>query len=167
MSTASHIAVILCWLMVYVTSVLLLILSFLSQHLSLLQIQMVALKVSSIVLYILLPAFGCPIFKDDSAFVMSEFVMLNISLVSSFFTYSYLSLYRFKFTEFIGAVPEQYYIPLTGLVLGVSLLIATTIFLLVETVFHGLITYQCLQICHFQIYLSMISANLLIVIFGP
>ena len=46
-------------------------------------------------------------------------------------------IYTHLHQQFIGVVPE----PLTGPVLGVSLIIAPAIFLSVETIFHAIITH--------------------------
>ena len=61
--------------------------------------------------------------------------MLNVTIVSSFLVAP--PIYTHLHQQFIGVVPE----PLTGPVLGISLIIAPAIFLFVETIFHAIITH--------------------------
>lgn len=69
---------------------------------------------------------------------MFHFTMLNLTIFSSFLIYCELPLLSIHIctNNFIDVVPQ----PLTGPVIGVSLIVVPAIFLLVESVFHGIIT---------------------------
>ena len=50
------------------------------------------LRVISVCMFVILPAFGRFAFKEDSVFVMYELVMLDLSLISMFIVYCKLTL---------------------------------------------------------------------------
>ena len=99
---------------------------------------LIILRAVSILVFIVLPTFTRALLKDDMAFVMFHFTMLNLTIFSSFLIYYELPLLSIHIctNNFIDVVPQ----PLTGPVIGISLIVVPAIFLLVESVFHGIIT---------------------------
>ena len=68
--------------------------------------------------------------------------MYHLYQASSYTVCCFVYTFKLCTNNSIGVVPKEYFVPFTGLVLGVLLLIAATLFLCIEKAFHGLITYE-------------------------
>jgi hypothetical protein len=98
----------------------------------------IIVRAVSILVFIALPTFTRALLKNDMIFVMFHFIMLNMTILSSFVIYwelPRLSIHIWT-NNFIDVVPK----PLTGPLICVFLVVAPVIFLLVELVFYGIVT---------------------------
>jgi hypothetical protein len=98
----------------------------------------IIVRAVSILVFTALPTFTRALLKNDMTFVMFHFIMLNLTIFSSFVIYCELPRLSIHIwtNNFIDVVPK----PLTGSLMRIFLVVAPVIFLLVELVFYGIVT---------------------------